>query len=59
MGRDRQEVDLTKSELIKGPGFARWKKLLPHATDKDILELCPDGSSESRWTFVVEQDIKR
>jgi hypothetical protein len=38
---------------IAGPDFKRWKLMLPKASDKDILDLCPNAALENQWVFNI------
>lgn len=52
-GDSGKKLQLTSKHYTQGADFKRWKKILPHATEADILELCPNAAHESRWTFIV------
>lgn len=50
LGKKLTQVD---RRLTRGPAFDRWRRLLPQASEADILELCPDAAHEVQWAFTV------
>jgi hypothetical protein len=51
----KKRLQLLDHHTVPGRNFARWKKMLPHASDRDILDLCPDAAHENHWIFNVIQ----
>ncbi len=49
-----KRLKLLETTLVPAAAFGEWKTLLPHATDDQILRLCPDACHEYRFfmTFV-------
>jgi SAM-dependent methyltransferase len=46
-------MKLLQTSRIAGPDLATWRKLLPHASEADILKVCPNACHEVRWQIEV------
>lgn len=52
-GESEKILRLVSAEHVKGGYFDRWKRILPQASDQDILEMCPNACHEVRYKFEV------